>query len=1189
MPPRAARTSTGTTCATTPTAPGCSRSTGGDAAMSFPHLHVASAYSTHYGVTLPEALAGQAAADGATFLAVTDRNGLYGAVKHVRACVAAGIRPGLGADLEVHDGDTLAPLGRVVVLAHGGSAGEGGAGRGYAALCRAVSSAHETTVRVPGHPPSIPRSRLAELAGLNSLTVLLGPASDVGHAIERRDNPLARATLAEWQRIMPPQSLALEVVCHLTEPGMPGSVAPATRMLALAEYARLPAVLSNAVRYGTAEEAVTADLADAARHLMPLAQLAQPAQAQPPNTQTEARPLQVNGQAWLKPAAAMRQVARMVVDAGQHSDGALARLLRDTHDLAERCALDPVGDIGLGRPRMPEASVIGVTRDPLAELWARARHGIDERYADAGRRGLTAAHDRLAHEMATVESLGFASYFLTVATVADLVRDMGIRIQARGSGVGSVLNYALHTSSVEPIGNGLLWERFLSPERQTLPDIDLDVESARRHDIYRKVFETFGASRVSLMSMTNAYRGRGAVRDAGLALGMPDAQVATIAKQMWRFNARDFRAALAEKPELEELAAEVRESSQLDLLVDLTARLDRLPRHISVHPCGVILSDASLLDRTPVQASGMGLPMSQFDKHDMDPMGLIKLDILGVRMQSAMAHAVEEHHRLTGEHIDLDRVPLDDPATFELIRSTRTLGIFQIESPGQMELVGKLQPEVFNDLTVEISLFRPGPMKNNMPLRYLEARHGEVAPDYIHPRFEPILRETNGVVIFHEQVMRLFDELTGCGLGHADVLRRHLGRPDQLSVIEAYVRENALGRGFDAGTIDRVWTVLAGFGSFGFAKAHGAAFALPTYQSAWLKTHHPAAFLAGLLTHDPGMWPKDLLVAEARVLGVPVLGLDVQHSALDYRVESVGEGQGIRMPLPELSGSSDAERARIVRHQPFTSLQDFRDRVHPRRRTFEALARVGALDSFIDHDRTRRHELLAHIQSLRGTAITIADDQLAFEVPLPVLDYEGARFDTVTSLQLRGRTQSDLELLDTGLAVAGHRMRKYYPLFAELGVTPAAQLATLPGGTDVLLAGVRRATNTPPMRDGRRVVFVSLDDGTGPVANVVFFHDAQERIGGGVFQTELMLVRGRTRRSGARGVSVTGEGMWDLVTVARDRARAQAKALKAARAAALDAEPSVAEATAAAAARPPMRRAAGSGTTEFDLWSTQSA
>ncbi len=1095
----------------------------------FAHLHVASAYSTHYGVTPPEALAEQAAAQGASFLAVTDRDGLYGAVKHVRACVAVGIRPGLGAELAVHD-EQYRSLGRVVVLAHGHTNG-----RGYAALCRAVSAAHAYSDAgrslgrhgagrpgASGHgarEPSISRAQLADLAELASLTILLGPDSDVGLAVGRRDNADAAVRLAHWQRALPAEAVMLEIVCHLAESGTVGSVTPATRMLALAESANLPAVLSNAVRYGTPEEAVTADLADAARFLLPLAQL-----------ETH----QTNGQAWLKPAGAMHQVARMVVDAGLHDDGALERLLRDTERLADRCSLDFELDIGLGRPRMPEARIIGVIGDPVTELWRRARSGIAELYSASGSSAVEAAHAQLAHEMKTVEHLGFASYFLTVSRVADIIRGMGIRIQARGSGVGSVLNYALHTSSVEPIANGLLWERFLSPERQTLPDIDIDVESARRHDIYREVFRAFGSDRVSLMSMTNAYRGRGAVRDAGLALGLPDEQIDVIAKQMWRFNARDFRRALEEKPELEALANEVRQSQQLDQLVDLTAKLDRLPRHISVHPCGVILSDASLLDRTPVQASGMGLPMSQYDKHDMDPMGLIKLDILGVRMQSAMAHAVEEHHRLTGESINLDRVPLDDPQTYELIRSTRTLGIFQIESPGQMELVGKLQPEVFNDLTVEISLFRPGPMKNNMPLKYLQARHGEVAPDYIHPRFAPILRETNGVVIFHEQVMRLFDELTGCGLGKADVFRRQLGKPEKLPQIAEYLRERALARGFSDKVIDQIWTVLAGFGSFGFAKAHGAAFALPTYQSAWLKTHHPAAFLAGLLTHDPGMWPKDLIVAEARVLGVPVLPLDVQSSALDYRVEDLADGsQGIRLALPELVGSTEAERARIVRHQPFGSLQDFRDRVHPRRRTFEALARVGALDAFISYDRTRRHELLAHIQSLRGTAVVIRADQLAFEVELPMPQYSSDRAGAITSLELRGRTQTDLELVDLNLAVATHQMTRFHALFKELGVTPACELGSLPGGTEVLLAGVRRATNTPPMRGGRRVVFISLDDGTGPVSNVVFFHDAQERVGGQVFQTNYMLVRGRTRRSGARGVSVTGENLWNLFDVAR--------------------------------------------------------
>ena len=1076
--------------------------------MTFPHLHVSSAYSTHYGVTMPETLVQQAAAQGGDFLAVTDRDGLYAAVKHVRACVAAGIRAGLGAELAVHD-DEYRPLGRVVVLARGNNAG-----RGYAALCRAVTAAH-----MLGRKPSISRVRLAELSSLQTLTVLLGPLSDVGAALDMSDSHDARARLTAWMRIMPTGSLVLEVVCHLTPTG-PGSVGPATRMIGLGEWAVLPAVLTNAVRYGTPDDAVTADLADSTRFLTPLAQLAGP---------------QANGQAWLKTEKAMRQVARMVVDAGGGSQGqahTLARLMRDTVELADRSTLDPDTDIGLGRPRMPEASIIGITGDPHTALWARARHGVDTRYA--GSKLLDEAHTALTHEMKTVEHLGFASYFLTVAKACDLMRAMGVRIQARGSGVGSVLNYALFTSSVEPISNSLVWERFLSPERRTLPDIDIDVEAHRRHDIYRELFRAFGAERVSLMSMTNTYRSRGAVRDAGLALGMTHAEISAIAKQMWRFNARDFRKALAEKPELAEIADEAKRSQQLEMLVGLTERLDRLPRHIAVHPCGVILTDISLLDRTPVQASGMGLPMSQFDKHDMDPMGLIKLDVLGVRMMSSISHAVQEHHRLTGEVIDLDRIPLDDKATYDMLCTTRTLGVFQLESPGQMELIGKLQPRTFDDITVEISLFRPGPMEANMPLHYLQARHGETQPDYMDERFTPFLKETNGVVIYHEQVMRLFDALTGVGMGQADVLRRHLGKPDQMAAMGKFVISKALTRGFTQAVAERAWKVLSGFGSFGFAKAHGAAFAITTYRSAWLKQHYPAEFFAGLLTHDPGMWPKDLIVAEARNNGVSMLGLDVQHSGLDYRAELLPDGgHAIRLSLMELGGSSVTERARIAEHQPFSSLQDFRDRVRPKRRTFEALARVGALDAFIGYDRDLRGALLAHIHSLSGKVVTVADNQLAFDIELPPPQYFNA-----VSLELRGRTQSDLELRAMGLSVEHHQMERFHDLFREIGVTPASKLLELPGGTEVLVAGVRRATHTPPMRNGTgRVVFCSIDDGTGPVTQVVFFNDTQKLIGAAAFRTTYMLVRGTTRRTGAAGISITGEQVWDLRSVAQKVAK----------------------------------------------------
>ncbi|MCU1407343.1 MAG: polymerase subunit alpha, partial [Glaciihabitans sp.] len=366
--------------------------------------------------------------------------------------------------------------------------------------------------------------------------------------------------------------------------------------------------------------------------------------------------------------------------------------------------------------------------------------------------------------------------------------------------------------------------------------------------------------------------------------------------------------------------------------------------------------------------------------------------------------------------------------------------------------------------------------------------------------------------------MRVVDELTGVGFGQADVLRRHLGKPDDVPAMTAFVRQRALARDFTPAVIERKWNILLGFGRFGFAKAHGAAFAITTLRSAWLLTHHPAVYFAGLLTHDPGMWPEDLMLADARKHGVPILGYDVQHSGLDYRVEELSDGRrAVRKSLVELAGSSEGERARIAEHQPFTSLQDFRDRVRPKRRTFEALARVGALDAFINYDTTRRGELLAHIHSLSGTAIKVGTDQLAFEMELPTPLYD----NTMTSLDLRGQTQSDLELRDLHLSADSHQMEPFYGLFKELGVTPASKLPDLPGGSEVLVAGVRRASHTPPMRNGRRTVFLSLDDGSGPIANVVLFDEAQNGAGPNLFRSHFVLVKGTARRAGAKAVSVT--------------------------------------------------------------------
>src|SRR5690348_17756421 len=308
---------------------------------------------------------------------------------------------------------------------------------------------------------------------------------------------------------------------------------------------------------------------------------------------------------------------------------------------------------------------------------------------------------RLDEELGVIESLGYPSYFLTVADVVDLIKRLRVRAAARGSGAGSLVTYLLGISDVDPLRYGLLMERFLSPLRHQLPDIDIDVESARRMEVYDAVIERFGADRVSCISMMDTYRVRHAIRDVGAALGLPVAEIDAVAKAFPHIRANQVHAALRDLPELQASrfgSKRAGGTGDLDLLFDLVARLDGLQRHIALHPCVVLISDATLLDRTPVEHSYLGYPMSQFDKDDVEELGLLKLDVLGVRMQSSIAYALDEIRRVDGVEVDIDAVPRDDSETFALIQSTRTLGCFQIESPGQRELVGKFAPETFGDI-----------------------------------------------------------------------------------------------------------------------------------------------------------------------------------------------------------------------------------------------------------------------------------------------------------------------------------------------------------------------------------------------------------------------------------------------------------------------------------------------------------
>ncbi len=855
----------------------------------FAHLDVRSFFSIKEGAFSPESLARRTAELGMPAVALADRDGLYGAARFVAACEREGVRPILGASLTVREAGTL-PLPRngrrpadasVLVLARDGT--------GYANLCRLVTDAHMAGER--GDPSLLPEQVCAHAGGL---VALAGPSSPPGALAISGRIDAARTALDPYREAFGDR-LFVAVQHRLEE----GSAREVRALLRLAERAGVRAVATNPVRYLVPEDAFLADALECMRELVPISR-----------TNVSRR----NAEGWLKPAAEMRALFAERPD-----------LITASLEIAESCGFD----LALGTVRFPDFPT-PAGRSASSVLAERCWRGLERREV----KDTASVRDRLNHELAMIHRLGYSAYFLTVADIVADVRAMGIRCACRGSAAGSLVCFLTGISDVDAVRHDLAFERFLNPMRDELPDIDVDVESARREDVYDMVLSRYGDDRCACVAMVDTYRARAAVREVGKALGLPEPEVDTVAKAFPHIGARDLRVAIERLPEL---VGSNMNAGQLELLFRVAERLDGFPRHIALHPSGIVLSSDDLVRRVPLERSFQGYRVIQADKDDVELLGYLKLDVLGVRMLSSMRHALDEIARTEHRKVDLDRIPIDDEPTFELIRASDTLGCFQIESPGQRELLQKLQPTRWEDLIVDISLFRPGPVKSDMIKPYLRRRHGMERPSYAHPSLRPALRETFGVIVFHEQVMRTLAAMAGYSLTEADFIRRHLDRDDMLPELARDFLARATARGVPSEVAERTWDDVAQFASFGFCKAHAAAFAVPTYQSAWLKTHYPAHFLAGVLTHDPGMYPRRLILEDARLHGIPILPLDVNASEPEYVVEEVGGGG--RSPgwagAPASAGGASLLRLPPVGSEPLlrSTPPPFRGRPAPRPRS----------------------------------------------------------------------------------------------------------------------------------------------------------------------------------------------------------------------------------------------------------------
>jgi error-prone DNA polymerase len=977
------------------------------------------------------------------------------------------VRPILGASLTVRAPTPPPGDASVVLLAEDET--------GYANLCRLLTDAHLLGER--GDPWVAKEQICAHAAGL---VVLLGPRSHPGRLAVAGRTDAAASAAADYREAFGAGRCVVAVE-HRVEARSDTEI---RSLLRFAERLDATAIATNPVRYLRSDDAFVADALECMRRIVPIA---------------SSNVTRTNAEGWVKPPERMRALF------SEHPE-----LCDRSLELAERCTFD----LGLQQIHFPDfPTPAGRGADAL--LAERSWRGVHER----GLREDDRLRDRLHLELSMIRRMGYAAYFLTVADIVADIKTMGIFAACRGSAAGSLVCYLTGISDVDALHHDLAFERFMNPMREELPDVDIDVESARREDVYDMILTRHGHERAACVAMVDTYRARSAVREVGKALGLPEVEVGVVAKAFPHISARHLRDGLEQLPELQGLNLPMR---QLDLLFRVAERLDGFPRHIALHPCGIVLASHDLVERVPLERSANGHRMIQADKDDVELLGYLKLDILGVRMLSSMRHAIDEIARTTGEKIDLDRIPLDDEATFELISASDTLGCFQIESPGQRELLQRLQPTRFEDLIVDISLFRPGPVKSDMIRPYIQRRGGLETPTYAHPALRPALQETFGVIVYHEQVIRTLAAMAGYDLTYADYVRRHLDDEAMLPGLRADFLERAVARGVDPGAAEQTWDDVAQFASFGFCKAHAAAFAVPTYRSSWLKTHYRAQFLSGILTHDPGMYPRRLLLDDARRAGVPILPLDIHRSEPEYVTEETANGMlGIRIGLQDVHGISPGHIRSILAaraEHAFHDVGDFLRRTTVPRPVAEALAHAGAFDALPGGRRGHLYEAITVEAPREGDQLTLAQ-----AVP-PHHAFPGYSEAEVV--------RAELDVF--GMDVTRHLVSFYEPLLRDLGVTLARELRRRRQGEWVMVAGVKIASQTPAVRSGQRIIFVSLDDATGPI-EVTVFPSVQHKTARTVFHAYAMAVWGQLRRSGREGISVIAEDVWDLLALQEAR------------------------------------------------------
>ena len=1009
--------------------------------MEFVHLHVHSSYSLLSGASRADEILDRARALGMSALALTDTNGLYGAVPFYEAAKQRGIKPILGAQIE-HRGTSAVCLIRDR--------------KGYANLCRII-----TAVQLAEDPPAPP------------FDDLLAQQQD-GLTILCRDSDLLRLLRGKID------SQWLYAERHK----FPGSDDRTDAALyALARDLDIPVAATNNVHFAHPDAHAIHRVLTAIRKNILVADR-RPGETAPP-------------EAYLKSEEKMRALFRRCPEA-----------IKNTVKIAEECAFE----FEFGKPifphfRLPEGETA------YSFLWKLAFQGASERYKPLRPDVL----NRLEYELEVINTLGFAEYFIIVWDIVNFAKQNRIPIVGRGSAADSLVSYCLGITSVDPIAYNLYFERFLNLSRTDCPDIDLDMCWRRRDEVLDYVYRKYGADRVAMIANHNSYQARSAFRDVGRVLALPLREINLLSRMLPYYSVASIRDAMQWFPETRDFPIE---TEPYKTIVAIAEQIDGFIRHLSIHVGGIVIAPAPLTDSLPLERATKGIIITQYDMGPVEDLGLVKIDLLGQRSLSIITDTLESIERNYRKQIDIEAIPDGDPKTAKLLREGKTIGCFQIESPGMRNLLQMMQARCRLDVIHGLSLLRPGPSGSGMKERFIKRRLGREPTAYLCPKLKDVLSDTYGVMLYQEDILRVAEAVAGFTLAEGDELRKAIskGRAKSAAHFAALHDQFLSGageKGVGETAAKEIWDLITNFASYSYCKAHATTYGHISYQATYLKAHYPAEFLAAVVSNLAGFYETAEYIEEARRFGIKILLPDVNKSDFEF----LARNHTIRIGLMQVRGLSQRSAKSLLRarrQRPFASLADFRRRVHISRPEIEHLILCGAMDGF---GRTRP-QLLWQFRTMRRPLPSIAEHKDQMHLPLSAEPPPPPNIEVPSTPDYTKEKKLRLEQDILQLAVSDHPLYAYRRRLAGINLTPSYALKEKIGQPVTVvgwLVTMRRAVT----KKREYMKFMTIEDKFGTM-EIVLFPDAYQKFGDRICSYGPYLIRG-TVEGQYRALTITAE------------------------------------------------------------------